>query len=1498
MSYVKNYDIGRIRVEENNCNFAYELPLISFGDILYSFDLSLIIHSRNLNTDPANLLNCKTNLQKKLIMKNGIPSEYEDGYGKRTKLNDCSNKYTFDDESQRILRKSSTKYVLENPDGSKEYYVSSGMITCVEDKHGENILVYTYSSYGVQIVYRTGKTISINYEDDFLNNFENNTINSIRFSCGNELFEVLFNYENNLLTVNHFSGVSYNIEYYPNDKELIASTIVSENASNNYREISCDWNIANDIKVIKKIGNTEVDKINYTFYNNDENETTLLKINNNDVITQVQYQNKKAAFSYENPLKAFLGDSQSSIYTENININNNDQIIGFQTCSDGIRMTRNSNNPNIWSLENSAPTTAGGPVIISGWIKAEQQEETFLAKIRTALVDSADDRQYKYMLLPYAHWKQWIFFAGQVETDNLSHIEVSFVSLNDINGYALTDDVLLTRDIRAVLQNEIILAESNNNHVTAVEDILFDENENRIIPITEDLEFRIDLTPLDYETNKITANDILKYIINQHLETNDNEIYYNNSKGIITTTMPLKVNYNNVVSNVTNFSVGKKWCVAGNLYTVVTGYSSHNIGTYLTTKSYVNGTLYKQEIYDDKLDLISIINENTTVNYFRNSKGLVYHQQYIDNDGNNFSTYASYNQLLSKLLTTTDEFGVITTYETNDVTGVITKATLSDGTSITDTFDDGYAARIERRFSHNDLRKIHNIGYSQGFISSISDESGENNIRIPYGFAFNYSTANTITNEVNYYDNTIEKHVLTKTDDDFYGDIKINTSYYPSSTNCKYSVESKLNEYDRPFLITGLIQNQWDAKPEYSNGSYTVLGVETLNSKLASTTDLITTKTRKYAYDKDRLYKTAVFNSSGTKLSEEIFSYDSIGRLKNDTYVYDVSNGKRVSSAITYTKSASDPNPDNRVYTYDYSVNGVRRSYTYNNYDSLKRLNTKTTEMASGMRYTRSFSYHQTRLSSVSDTFSGLNKGTDNYTYDIHGRIVSHNYSSANITSDSKTYVYDSFGQLVRENNEGLDKTILYCYNDIGNIVSAETFGYTTGDVTPGTGTIQNYTYDETYPDRLTSFNGKAIAYNSLHCPSSYDKKTYIWGLGRLREITYGSSDQPGVRYENCRFNYDAYGRRISKTYVYDNNVSSTSDYSYRYTTNYEYDQSGRLIHELLTETMTYSGGGSNTYEFTYLYDETGIIGVLYNVNNAGAIPYYYRRNAQGDVVAIYDADGNRKVEYAYDAFGNCSVIYSASNTLAARNPIRYRGYYYDRETKLYYLNSRYYNPEWRRFISPDSPDYLDPETPNGLNLYAYCNNDPVNYRDPSGHLLDYILDAAFIAWELYDIFSGGYKDWKNWAALGIDVVFAALPFIPSGGGQVIKVGNKIDNAVDVANAINKIDDLKYTHNLAMIGRSMDRVKDTASLIGKSDSIYRMWHGFDAIIDFNKPLGYVLSGVENGAWMLNKLRKGYTIVDIGITTTHVGLGWYYGIEKFTIAQWKYRNLWKIPVNLL
>ena len=320
-----------------------------------------------------------------------------------------------------------------------------------------------------------------------------------------------------------------------------------------------------------------------------------------------------------------------------------------------------------------------------------------------------------------------------------------------------------------------------------------------------------------------------------------------------------------------------------------------------------------------------------------------------------------------------------------------------------------------------------------------------------------------------------------------------------------------------------------------------------------------------------------------------------------------------------------------------------------------------------------------------------------------------------------------SYCQLTREDNAALDKTFIFRYDNIGNITSIKTYAYTTDATPTGTYTEKTYTYDSTYKDRLTNFNGNSITYNSLGCPQYYDNKTWTWTKGKLTRIHRGSSSQPGSKYEDCTFTYDAYGRRTQKYYIYDPNPAVAGDGHYYYKTNYNYDESGRLIREFCTEYR--DTGTTTTREFVYLYDESGIIGVMYSVNGAGAQPYFYRRNLQGDVIAIYDQTGSRKVEYAYDAFGNCTVKYTSMSDLANSNPIRYRGYYYDRETKLYYLNARYYNPEWRRFISPDDTSYLDPESVNGLNLYAYCYNDPVNYADPSGNFVISAATLSTIVW-------------------------------------------------------------------------------------------------------------------------------------------------------------------------
>ncbi len=116
----------------------------------------------------------------------------------------------------------------------------------------------------------------------------------------------------------------------------------------------------------------------------------------------------------------------------------------------------------------------------------------------------------------------------------------------------------------------------------------------------------------------------------------------------------------------------------------------------------------------------------------------------------------------------------------------------------------------------------------------------------------------------------------------------------------------------------------------------------------------------------------------------------------------------------------------------------------------------------------------------------------------------------------------------------------------------------------------------------------------------------------------------------------------------------------------------------------------------------------------------------QGNIIAILDNTGNVVVKYVYDAWGNHKVVDVNGNEvisgIGVLNPFRYRGYYYDTETGLYYLQTRYYDPEVGRFISQDSVEYADPEKINGINLYAYCGNNPVMNVDPTGRFFFTLL--------------------------------------------------------------------------------------------------------------------------------------------------------------------------------
>jgi len=312
-------------------------------------------------------------------------------------------------------------------------------------------------------------------------------------------------------------------------------------------------------------------------------------------------------------------------------------------------------------------------------------------------------------------------------------------------------------------------------------------------------------------------------------------------------------------------------------------------------------------------------------------------------------------------------------------------------------------------------------------------------------------------------------------------------------------------------------------------------------------------------------------------------------------------------------------------------------------------------------------------VSTLSSVASGYN-GSLSYTYDDNGNILS--VSDGTYTT---SYVYDTANQLIRENNQAAGKTWTWTYDGAGNIQNRKEYAYTTGTL----GAVQqqvNYLYgNSNWGDLLTSYNGTAITSDAIGNMLSDGTWSYTWQHGReLASMTDGTT--------TWSFTYNADGMRTGRS-------DGSTTYKYFYI-------GGRLSHMLI---------GSSYVHFAY--DASGSpIWMRYNGTR-----YYYVTNLQGDVGAILDANGNSVVQYTFDAWGNVlSITGTMADSIGTINPLLYRGYIYDHDTGLYYLQTRYYNPIIGRFICADV--YI--ATGQGFignNMFAYCLNNPIMLTDFTG---------------------------------------------------------------------------------------------------------------------------------------------------------------------------------------
>ena len=328
------------------------------------------------------------------------------------------------------------------------------------------------------------------------------------------------------------------------------------------------------------------------------------------------------------------------------------------------------------------------------------------------------------------------------------------------------------------------------------------------------------------------------------------------------------------------------------------------------------------------------------------------------------------------------------------------------------------------------------------------------------------------------------------------------------------------------------------------------------------------------------------------------------------------------------------------------------------------------------------------------------------------------------------------------KDNKDANKSYTYTYDSRGNLLSKKTYAFTLGTL----GTVQStasYGYaTDSWKDRLTSYNGQTITYDSIGNPLTYNNGsayTFTWEGRQMQTATKGNT--------TWTYTYNADGLRTGKT-------NGTTTYTYTWNEN-------RQLSSMVC--------GTSSAWFYYDHEGKPLYMEYADGNDECSGIYRYILNLQGDVVGLYDLTRDcMAMTYTYDAWGrelSWSTLNSGYAGLLYGNPLTYRGYIYDRETGFYYLQSRYYDPTVGRFLNADDTAFLGASgTLLGWNLFGYCENGVTNGSDLSGFLyisynsIDRIIASIKYVSTAFKLINGKSM-WGTIASIAVPILAPALRY-------------------------------------------------------------------------------------------------------------------------------------------